>query len=394
MNILFLTPKDVHPTAGGIERITYTLARLLRQRYGYGFGLVYLDEVADDTKSTDVFDYKCHLPYETFADGIAGVLNQHQVDVVIVQGSDVRLSRLMAPIRAVAPSDTRLLFVFHSMPGFELVRINRGTLLYRLLHGQALKANIVQLAMQTASRLAPPLVKRYLRSKYMLPCKSADRMVMLAQRAIHNYCTLANVPTDRFVAIPNMLTLDEAECVPCKKSKTALIVARLDDWSKRISLALRLWKRAALEGWTLRIVGYGEDERYLRRLVERKHIDNVVFEGRQNPISYYREAAIFLMTSASEGWSLTLTEAQQNGCVPVAFDCFPSASEIITDGRNGLLVAEGDWDGYVKALRRLAENDEKCSAMSEAARRDCQRYSPDAVSAQWNDLFNEITVSK
>ena len=47
-------------------------------------------------------------------------------------------------------------------------------------------------------------------------------------------------------------------------------------------------------------------------------------KGQKNPEPYYNEASIFMMTSSFEGWGLTLTEAQQYGCVPLAFHSFAS----------------------------------------------------------------------
>ena len=35
MNILFITPSEVQPLNGGIERTTFALSRQLRDEYGY-----------------------------------------------------------------------------------------------------------------------------------------------------------------------------------------------------------------------------------------------------------------------------------------------------------------------------------------------------------------------
>ena len=45
-----------------------------------------------------------------------------------------------------------------------------------------------------------------------------------------------------------------------------------------------------------------------------------------------------LMTSNFEGWPLTLIEAMQFGCIPIAFDSFESLNDIITDGFNGYTI--------------------------------------------------------
>ena len=43
---------------------------------------------------------------------------------------------------------------------------------------------------------------------------------------------------------------------------------------------------------------------------------------------------------------MTLIEAMQQGCVPVAFKTFSSIIDIIDDGKNGYLVAPNDMHGF------------------------------------------------
>ena len=64
-----------------------------------------------------------------------------------------------------------------------------------------------------------------------------------------------------------------------------------------------------------------------------------------------------MMTSRSEAWGLTLTEAQQMGVVPIAFDTYASLRDIITDGVDGEIIAEGDVDGYVRCVLNLMQDD-------------------------------------
>ncbi len=107
------------------------------------------------------------------------------------------------------------------------------------------------------------------------------------------------------------------------KHKVVLIVSRLDETQKRLSLALRIWKKVkqnpVADGWVMKIVGHGGDYELCENIIKNEDIPAVTLEGRQDPIPYYKEASIFMMTSRSEAWGLTLTEAQQMGVVPIAF---------------------------------------------------------------------------
>ena len=61
-----------------------------------------------------------------------------------------------------------------------------------------------------------------------------------------------------------------------------------------------------------------------------------------------KRAPILCMTSNYEGFPMVLVEAMQYGCVPFAFDSFPSLYDIINDGINGVIVPAFDEDSYAK----------------------------------------------
>jgi glycosyltransferase involved in cell wall biosynthesis len=63
-------------------------------------------------------------------------------------------------------------------------------------------------------------------------------------------------------------------------------------------------------------------------------LKRVNFEGYRNPQPFYKRASIFVMTSANEGFPMTLIEAQQNGCVPVVMNSFSALREIIQNNIN------------------------------------------------------------
>ena len=114
------------------------------------------------------------------------------------------------------------------------------------------------------------------------------------------------------------------------------------------------------------------------------------FEGIQDPLPYYQKASIFLMVSAFEGWGLTLTEAQQCGCVPIAFDSYSAVHDIIDNDKNGIIVPEGDMDAYAHRLQELMNNPEALQRLSDNARKDCLRYSRENIAKQWKTLLDNL----
>ena len=139
--------------------------------------------------------------------------------------------------------------------------------------------------------------------------------------------------------------------------------------------------------WTLRIVGEGNSRGLYERIIHDEHIPDVSLEGRQDPIPYYKEASIFMMTSRSESWGLTLTEAQQMGVVPIAFDTYASLRDIITDDENGIIIQEGDIDSYVNRIKKLMSDSDLRQQMAKQAIVSTQRFSLERIAEMWWKLL-------
>lgn len=119
-------------------------------------------------------------------------------------------------------------------------------------------------------------------------------------------------------------------------------------------------------------------------------LERVSFEGFCAPAPYYRDAAIFCMTSAFEGFPMVLLEAAAFGCVPVAFDSYAAVRDIIDDGENGVLVSAFDLDAYTETLAQLMRDDALRERLALAARGRVAEFSPDKIAARWEALFAEI----
>ena len=56
---------------------------------------------------------------------------------------------------------------------------------------------------------------------------------------------------------------------------------------------------------------------------------------------------------------LVLLEAFNYGCVPILYNTFASASDIVTDGIDGIIVDENSEDAFVSRLQELMNNQAK-----------------------------------
>lgn len=368
MNIVYVTDSAIHPEAGGIARITYVMSEALRTIYGYS-----------------VYSYYGQEDLTSFIRKVGRC-------IIIIQ-SPCKLAKKVYAAKELL-SEVKIIHVFHGTPGFELVPLQKEIISYHFRHNIERSWTFKQLCLQIGMAItSKKCFARLLRKKYALPYGKADKIVVLSKGIIDQYQSIAPGNKEQFVAIPNALSFKDVE-QPSIKRKEVLVVARMEDWHKHILEVLKIWE--LLQGdknfidWTLRIVGEGIDKPYYEEYVQKYKVPNVRFEGHQNPISYYQRASLFMMTSACEGLPMTILEAQQFGCVPVLYDSFASARDVVADGGNGALIQNGDRNAYVEQLKKLMLDDTLRTQMSAECISSSKNYSVERVAALWNELLQSI----
>ena len=184
-------------------------------------------------------------------------------------------------------------------------------------------------------------------------------------------------------SIPSVL-----EEVP-KKERRLLWLGRVNVDQKRADLILPLWERIqpALPDWSFDVVGEGPALEALQRQAADRGLRNVEFHGQQSPDAFYRRAAVFVMTSAFEGFPNTLIEAQSYGAVPVIFNSYPMAEWVLQVGRGGVLVEPFDIDAMAREVIEVARSGRQAE-LAEQALENARRFHIDAVGAMWQDLFD------
>ena len=97
------------------------------------------------------------------------------------------------------------------------------------------------------------------------------------------------------------------------------------------------------------------------------------------------------MTSSFEGFGLVLTEALQNGIIPIAFDSYNAVRDIIDDGLTGMLIKPFSIESYAKHLSILMSDTSLRDTMRENIRnKDLSSFSEENVYNKWIILFNQL----
>lgn len=392
MNLIYVTDNYVNPLSGGIARITYVMADALSRMFGHVCYSVYATPTQASTSSSVFVDNYLWQGKEDFCSWIERIGKC----VVIVQSPCVLAQDIFDSVSLLP--EIKVINVFHGIPGFEIVPLKWDIIRYRLIHGIEFRWTLKQALLQLSMKVIP---KTYffnkLQPKYARPYGNAHKIVVLSKDAINIYQSIARGRLSDFIAIPNACSFDEDEVVIPKNkflNKEVLVVSRLDDWHKRISEILRIWeiiqKDNRFSDWILRIVGDGIDASFYKNYANRKQLKNIIFEGQQKPLSYYLNASIFLVTSACEGFSMTTLEAQQCGCIPIIYDSFPTAHELVIDKRNGILVENNNRDMFVEELQHLMLNENIRKDMSVQCVELSSRFSVVNVANLWNKLLYSL----
>jgi glycosyltransferase involved in cell wall biosynthesis len=145
-------------------------------------------------------------------------------------------------------------------------------------------------------------------------------------------------------------------------------------------------------GWVLKIFGHGPLQRQLEKQVERLGLqDRVFLPGLADDIeAELRASSVFALSSIHEGLPMALAEAMACGVPCVAFDCAPGVREIVTDGVDGIVVPPRNVEALAEGLDRLMRDEDLRRRYGAAARESVRKFAPDAVLAQWEDVFTLV----
>lgn len=396
MNILFFCAFKPASHTGGTERATITVATGLKKYYGWNSYAAYICD--DDRPDEACFEEEYQINGDKCIRELEDLINRLKIDCFIDQG-DMKIGALID--RRRIPEKTKLFLAYHFEPGWDFRYITKDELKRRYREGSISGKVIAVIKLLLFDVYFRSEAVKNLKKYYHEAYYNMDHIVLLSKGYIGSFSDIAELKdTDRqkFAVIPNALTYDSYYPVEKlgDKKKRVLIVSRLDEVQKRLSLALDIWKRVKQEpvadDWVLDIVGSGSNEPDYKHKVENEHIKDVVFHGRKDPVKYYEDAAIFMMTSKSEGWPLTISEALQFGVVPVVYNTVASFNEMIEDEKTGRLIGDGEEDKYVEAMLSLMADVEYRRNLAKQGIESCKRFETPEIVGKWKELISEAEV--
>lgn len=234
------------------------------------------------------------------------------------------------------------------------------------------------------------LVREISRLSLAFCIKNSHKFILLSSSFVPIAQKFSRVkhPT-KFLAIPNPIPMPVSD-EDVSKEKEIIYVGRIEYNQKRTDRVADIWKELEplYPDWKLTIVGDGEEREDLQKRIDGYGLKRVEITGFVNPIRYYKRASILLLTSEYEGFGLAVAEAMSQGVVPVVYNSFESAKDLITDGYNGVLVERPfSVSSFTRKAQELMENAE-WHVLSQNSKIASKRFSVNTIVKDWYQLWN------
>lgn len=396
MNILFVNDIPFNPIGGGIERVTDVITKELIRR---GYTIYYLCAKLPESYNY-LFDYAFpaklyQLPNYGFFSNEENIQFYKQlqyelnINVVINQRG---LSGQFNPLLPI--TNAKILSVIHSTPDSDIIIFLNKLIENTVPPFADIKKFLKKIFSFLISSYWRNKVTSELIPKYNELVSYSDVIVTLSERYIDKLKHFINISHQaRIVSIPNPTTFSVIDNSFELKEKIVLYVGRLYKDPKEPMRLMKIWKSLGWKypDWQLQIVGDGDEREKMEEYVKVHKLKNVFFEGRQSDVSqFYRKASFICLTSNFEGFPMVIIEGMQHGCIPLTFQSYGAAYDVIDDGVNGCLIPAYDLKIYANRLSELMLEDEKRIKMSAAAIEKVRTFSVENVVDKWEEVLMKI----
>jgi glycosyltransferase involved in cell wall biosynthesis len=206
------------------------------------------------------------------------------------------------------------------------------------------------------------------------------------------------VSRDRIFLAPNGVDIP-GNPATAPGSKDVLFVANFSQSvdQKAFDVLLEAWRRVSERDPSARLHLLGDGDRtQWEAMVTSMHLERSThFAGwTPDPSEYYRQAALFVLPSRSEGMSNALLEAQSWGLACVVSD-IPGNRAVIQDGDNGRVVPVGDARALADAILGLLADGPLRHRLGLSAREAMSlRFSLESVAARLHDIYRKVSPSR
>ena len=385
MNILFFYTETINPQNGGVQRVTNSLADYFCEQGNS----VYFLGLHRDYSFVD--DRQLYLPNEkelmTFENQqfFKECIVSKEISVIINQGAFLPISAEFSYL--AKECNVKIISVIHN--SLISTVVNLKDIYQTVLKQFHLRFLLPILDLNLIKAILLNIFKLKKKKHYTRLIDNSDVLVLLSETFKGELSFLTNrMDLNNVIVIPNPTQITKQIY---NKEKEILYVGRINTSQKSVDLLIKIWNRICRDfpDWKLTIIGEGDELKSLIKQAEQLGTINLYFTGRKNPIPYYKRASIFCLTSSFEGLPMTLIESLNYGVVPIIFNSFAAASDIVEDYWNGRLINSFSIDDYISALITMMTSPDKMEIWRENAIESAKKYDINLIGSQWLSILTK-----
>ena len=302
------------------------------------------------------------------------------VDLVLVKARSANLNALPSTVNVVKLGTSHTMSSLPALVGYlrrkqpdallaAKDRANQVAILAKRLSGVSSRV-VVRMGTTTSAALAGRSRVRqwawYLPMRFIYPL--ADAVIAISQGVATDLAETTRLPLSHLRVIGNPVITPRIAELACEQichswftnSEMPVILGagRLTRQKDFPTLIKAFAKMRTERACRLVILGEGRDRNGLKALSARLGVkDSFDLPGFvNNPYAYMSRAALFVLSSAWEGFGNVLAESMALGVPVVSTDCPSGPREILAGGRYGPLVPVGDTDALAKAMLETLAN--------------------------------------
>lgn len=289
-------------------------------------------------------------------------------------------------VRTVTTSNLYWLKLLTTIPAFDVIHIFSASYFSFLL--APAPAMIVarlfgkKIVLNYHSGEAEDHLQRWPRTSIPL-LKTADEIVVPSPYLVRVFARFG-LPAK---AIFNVIDFDQLTFRERGTLRPAFLSNRNFEAHYGVDVVLRAFAiiQQSIPDASLKVVGNGPCRESLHQLAAELKLHNVEFTGmitRARMAELYNEADCFLNGSRIDNQPLSILESFASG-LPVVTTNAGGIPDMVTHGVTGLLVEMDDHEALARSAIDLIEHPEFAGRIVKEARKECERYTWEAVRREW-----------
>ena len=232
--------------------------------------------------------------------------------------------------------------------------------------------------------------KKYI-NKVVNSVKNINYLVLVSNELYNDYKTFIKGAC-KCVYIPNMIDIEKPN-VSLYKDNFLVNVSRLSKEKGIFDLldVVSIVKKE-IPSIKLNLIGDGALYNDVKKYVQDSKLENnVILYGFKDADYVHKilsKSSLYVLTSYTESFGLSLLEAFSHKVPAIAFDSAQGACEIIKNGINGYLISKRDKNRMSEKIIEMLKNTEKITKLGQSAYDTYNKYKPENLVVLWKNILH------